>query len=690
MEKRIHGPRISDAVFFGKLVDHSLEGLEGIRAAAEAGDFLLCRKIFATRIRRSLRIELYDQLESPGVQVIFKEIPVDVIAKADRICENYLESCGIGYQFKDVIDWSYNATTDGYVEWTWQLNRHPHWTILALAYRRTGDEKYAKCFSRQFESWVKQAVVPDDSEHCYGNQSLCWRSIETGLRMSGSFPAALHAFYCSPEISDDLLVDFYKSVWEHGNRLEKYHMNFNWLIMEMNGLGHIASMYPELKDSSRWYEFTVETLRTQLQEQVYADGMHGENSSIYHYIVIANYMDVLRTAKIYGKPMPGDIYDGVEKMLEVIVKIAQPNGMTPDLGDGHGADVSEMVRAYIKDFPQNQLLRWAASKGREGRKPEYTSVVLPYSGLAVLRTGWKDTDFYACFDGGPFGLCHQHQDKLNLAVYANGRPVIQECGTYAYDTSPMRRYAISTRGHNTARVNGMDQNRVRNILPEWSEMKCLSGIRTKFCSDYDYVSAIYEEGYSNEYGETAFQPAITPDGRLQDKDGRIVLQAELSSLYMGASHERGVMLVKKMEKELAPFLLVFDRFRSEDINDYEILWHFNTDAVAIQENAVSAEDFCIKWTETCSEYQGISLVRGIMYPECQGWRANSMLQGQYTPIWTVKTMLHGGSIRIVTLLYPDTDKNCPVRKIMASPDVESRNVTLLLESGKNIEFSEPL
>lgn len=690
MDYHVMGPCVSDELFFTELVDTSLPGMEGMEVAAREGDYAKCRKIFGNRIRTYLRPELFGKLPERGMESLLKG-EEQLLSAADKICGNELTSCGITYPFGDNIDWTYNASPDGYVEWTWQLNRHYHWITLANAYRQTGDEKYARCFVKQFESWVHQAVAPDRDQVCYGNETLCWRSIEIGLRLSGSFPAALHGFYLSEAVTDDVLVDFYKSVWEHGKRLEKYHSRFNWLIMEMNGLGHCALLCPELKDSGRWYDYVVKTLRKELKEDTYADGFQSELSTVYQYIVISNYMEVMKAAEIYGRPMPKDLYDGVEKMLEVLVKLAKPDMETPDIGDGHAMPLTQITGAYAADFPKNQILQWAASGKKNGQKPEYTSVVLPYSGFAVLRTGWEPGDLYACFDAGPFGSCHQHQDKLNLVVYANGRFVMPECGTYAYDTSAMRRYAISTRGHNTARVNGLDQNRQRFCLDNPEEMERHSGIRTLLSEEMDYASGIYEDGYGNDYLETAFQAAVTEDGRQQDKDGNLLPEPSfIPPLYTRATHRRGVMLVKKPPVGMKPFLLVFDQFDSQDENDYEILWHLDSDTIHLKDGMADTGDFTVMTAGHHKDSGGLEAVRGAWYPECQGWRANTMTQGAYRPVWTLKNLLHGSRMETVTLLYPASSDACPVSCLETQNTEAGQKVTLSLKDGSILVYQEPV
>ncbi len=143
---------------------------------------------------------------------------------AERVLKLELISCGVAHQFEDDVDWFSNPTFNKYKEWTWQL--------LGEQYQATGDERYAEGFVRLFNSWANQAVVPEDEP---GPATRCWRTIETGIRMGQTWPRALHYFINSPHFTDDVLVDWYKSLWEHGWRLRNFHWRYNWLIENGHG-----------------------------------------------------------------------------------------------------------------------------------------------------------------------------------------------------------------------------------------------------------------------------------------------------------------------------------------------------------------------------------------------------------------------------------------------------------------------
>ena len=67
----------------------------------------------------------------------------ELIARAELVLDYDLEWSGIPPEINEVgeIDWQRNILQNR--EWLFRINRHGWWTLLGLAYQRTGDERFA-------------------------------------------------------------------------------------------------------------------------------------------------------------------------------------------------------------------------------------------------------------------------------------------------------------------------------------------------------------------------------------------------------------------------------------------------------------------------------------------------------------------------------------------------------------------
>lgn len=655
------GPRITDSNFFQK-IDTTRPGLKDIPAVVAAGDFALARKLFAAEVRASLQPERFFKTEREFRGAHFMKDGETALQAAERIVRGELISCSTPFRFTGKVDWFSNPTFNQYKEWTWQLSRHPEWAILAECYRASGDERYAESFVGYFESWVHQALVPENAD---GGDTLCWRTIEAGIRMGGVWQWVLHSFYRSPHFTDDVLVDWYKSVWEHGWRLRNFHRTGNWLIMEMNGLAQVGILYPQFKESPAWKAYAFERMAEELDAQIYPDGWQVELSTGYHQVDIHNYQWLIDVCRAYAEPIPPAFLVVMERMHAVNVLMMMPDGRLPDLNDGGWHAVADLMKSAVVDYPARLDFLWVATGGAQGCPPEATSVAFEDAGYYISRSGWEPDAFWVLLDAGHFGYGHQHEDKLNLLLHAYGRLLLTEGGNYAYDSSEMRRYVLSTRAHNTIRVDGQDQNRRINYQRETFDVRQPSDGHLSISTAVDVIEGVYDEGY----------------GVLADLKVR---------------HERRVFAFKQGMGALGPFAVVIDRLIPADAEPHrvQLLWHFNTDTVTVNAGMVCSSDVGLpNLAVVPAQETGLTLrmISGQAEPEWQGWKSiKNCQQGEFVP---TPTALYEGVItgptRLVTLLYPiPVGGTCPVSGVRAGRDVEATRIEILLANGEKVVLKE--
>jgi len=681
------GPRLSDADFFGKIgkigsIDTTRPGLEGIPEAVAHGDFAAARQLFAAEVRRCLEPERFLRIQREFRGAHFMKEGETPEQAGERILSGELISCSTPHQFAGEVDWFINPTFNRYKEWTWQLSRHSEWGILAERYRATGDERFAAAFVRYFESWVHQALVPENAD---GGATLCWRTIEAGIRMGGVWQWALHSFYRSPHFTDDVLVDWYKSVWEHGWRLRNFHRTGNWLIMEMNGLAQIGILYPQFLDAPAWKAYAFHRMVEELDAQIYPDGWQVELSTGYHQVDINNYQWLIDVCNVTDEPIPAAFHVSMARMHSVNVLMMMPDGRLPDLNDGGWHEVARLMRSAVKDYPGRADFLWAQTRRAQGQPPAETSHAFPYAGYTVMRSGWEPDAVWAVLDAGHFGYGHQHEDKLSLLLHAYGRLLLTEGGNYAYDASEMRRYVLSTRAHNTIRVDGEDQNRRLSYNRTFFDVTIPSDGSLRITPEYDVAEGFYDEGYG-------------PNADRVVTHRRTVIF--LKPQQVGDSGAPQQVENFGVPSLLGPCLLVIDRLTPADdaLHTYQTLWHLNaaaveTDGLSVRSADPGQPNLALIPSQAAAQPGGmrVRVVSGQETPEFQGWKAiKNHQQGEYAPAptavyeWAVR-----GPARLVTLLYPtQPGETCPVAAVDASSDVAAKEIRVELSGGEVVALDE--
>ncbi len=660
MEEKIIGPKTARKEFFSQHIDLERPEFAGLKEALAADDIAKCEKIFADAMRNNPLREIFIETRRKSLENASPEYIKEIDRKAHELMDYIFYSCGIRHQFTErKIDWTFNPTYNGYMEWPWGFNRHDIGPVASY-YFLTGDEEAAKFYADYMQSWIQQAIAPPIGApgHAVGPgvERVTWRTIEAGIRMKGWF-GHFSTMIGSPNISDKLICDFYTSAYEHGVRLRNDYTTFNWLTMEMNGLINICCACPFIKYVDEWYDFAIRTLIEQLDVQLYADGFQAELSTNYHFVVDLNYVQIIELIERFGREIPDILLKSLEKAFDFYYKIMRPDGRIPDLNDGNEYDVAWRLGLITKYYPENEHYKYFATHGKEGKAPEHLSYPFEWSGAMVMRSGWERDDIWSYMDCSPFGVGHQHEDKLNLLLSAYGKNMLIEGGNYDYDNSDMRRYVISSRSHNTVMLNGKEQNRMKTYRREDMDINKKADLEYKCGDGYESACSHFDEGYGSD--------------------------------LENMTHERKLIFIKDAEKYgLKPFFMVVDRFTAEDSEPrkYEQMWH--TEAIEYTQGA----DFAIGdfgdgvglMFATSDKDAAFVNMKGQYEPYYQGWyKILPCGPHEHRPINTpVLVGSFEGKKRVVTVLYPYNEGENNLISIEASADFDALELTLNCKNGK--------
>ena len=550
---------------------------------------------------------------------------------ADMILEGYVFSVGQLYCFPNgIIDWTYNATYNKYVEFSYHLQYHNELRYLAEAYANTGDDKYAKRFDYMINSWTEQAICPEN-ESGFEAKPL-WRTIEAGGRMAHSWPYAITQFSESDAVSDSTWVNIFRSVCDHGHRLTKNNTqkaHNNWIINEMIGLTTMGVMYPFMKDMDHWRNTAISIMENELSVQVQPDSMQIELTTGYHGGIIGNYKKAGKILEHYGYAVPNSFSDGIKLLYSMYYRIGRPDRRTPGLNDGSEADVVKFSKMASETFPDDEQFKYFATDGKEGCEPPFKSLIFENSGFVVMRTGWEKNAIWAMLDAGPEGAAHMHEDKLAFQLSAYGANMLADLGTYAYDTSDMRRYCVSSYCHNTGLVDGMGQNRAKTHVWNDPHPTYIRDFGYSFSEDYEVAEGYYDQGYGD---------ALTP-----------------------VRHERKVIFFKKGLGQAKPFFVLLDNFEAQDEKEhlYEILFHYPSIPVSANGHAVKGSYANgASLTVVSDKYPKIEI--GQYAPRYMGWKPiHGPHEHEHSPSPSVSFAKKGLTSKFATILYPAPDSSAP-------------------------------
>jgi hypothetical protein len=372
-------------------------------------------------------------------------------------------------------------------KYVWELSRHHHTTVLAMAYWLTGDVRYAESATNQIDAW------------CAGNPFLHgvhWSSgIELGVRLI-SFAWVRRLLEDWPEVHScfDDNPKFVECVYQHQwwltRRLSSGSSANNHLIYEGVGIYVAACSMPWFAESASWRVKARDILEREFRKQTFASGINRELGSGYNAFVFEALALCLIEGQLSDDPWPITAWQLAANILSLFGNFADCKGCPPRQGDGDDAqgllldapgfgqsvDLLQLGAAWfgytdclphLEERPLRSWL-WGRTVGpplEVGRKPRSTRNSLAVdAGLVILRSHSNTSnEIYCVFDAGPLGYlsiaAHGHADALAIELRYGGQSILVDPGTFSYTASEVwRNYFRSTAAHNTLVIGGTNQS----------------------------------------------------------------------------------------------------------------------------------------------------------------------------------------------------------------------------------------
>jgi hypothetical protein len=394
-----------------------------------------------------------------------------------NVCSPATFAFDIDYRNRDIA---------GNVKNIWELNRHHHLTLLAVAYALTHKPFYAEEIHHQLESWVIANPVPLGvnwySSLEMSTRLISWVWIERLIRETSQHEKLFGS-------NGILWPSIYWHQWFIYNLRSYGSSSNNHLVGELVGLFVSATVWPFYEESSHWVKVARQGLEKEVSRQTFPSGLNREMAFSYHIYSSELFLLAELEAKRFNIPFSSRYTKWTKRMTEVIPQLIDVGGNIPRFGDEDGGR-----SVHLRPFTSSRLewLYWLGANLNKACIPKIegdmslvaATVGLPKdvpvgashlcektgsfaiedAGLYVLaRNRGTKNEIFSIVDAGPLGFlsiaAHGHADALAFTMSVGGIPIIVDAGTYSYFMDQEERdYFRGTKAHNTVSIDNTDQS----------------------------------------------------------------------------------------------------------------------------------------------------------------------------------------------------------------------------------------
>ena len=374
--------------------------------------------------------------------------------------------------------WSHIADDGGRdIKFVWEPSRFGSVFLLARAYARGADERYAEAFWRLVEDWGA------------GNPPMLgpnWRCGQEASFRVMAWCFGLFAFAGAPATTPARVAGLVAMLAWHAERITANiayarSQKNNHAISEGVGLWTIGLLFPELRLATVWRDAGRAVLEAEAERQIYDDGAYVQHSTNYHRLMLHDYCWAIELGRRNNRPLGEAVLDRVARATHCLAQLVDAgSGGAPALGHNDGALILPLSDCPFDDFRPAVQLAYACVRGqrRYGAGPWDEPAAWLCGGRALSaasgdRSARPAPPFLAPRGGflvleGPesrallrcarFRDRPAHADQLHLDVWWRGENVACDAGTYLYTSGDGWANALAgTRVHNTVLVDGEDQ-----------------------------------------------------------------------------------------------------------------------------------------------------------------------------------------------------------------------------------------
>lgn len=372
-----------------------------------------------------------------GVQQ-FDQIPwhIDFRLKKQNPCADYIFPCDQFYQ-DFLIGVGEGETFSKDIKIPWELSRCQHVLVLAQAFKKTGNNRYAQAFQEHISDWIKNNLF------MLGPNWVC--PMEVGLRALNWIIAA--AYFESVPFEQAFWQDFVSSLYDHmfylENNWEIYDgRTSNHYLSDLVGYLYLCHFFRHFNGMVDKFEWCFAQIVAECEKQVFAEGTSYEGSTAYHRLVTELFVHAYLVARVANLIIPPNFKQKIAYMLEFIDWCIPVNGTLITIGDNDSGCVT------LAGITQEVFVLFSVSQCL-GRKN------FPEFGLSVIKSETLHITLrhHSYQSKQPSG--HFHNDVGSITLAIKGISIFIDPGSYVY--TPSRKWRNNFRSvtaHNTIFLDG--------------------------------------------------------------------------------------------------------------------------------------------------------------------------------------------------------------------------------------------
>jgi hypothetical protein len=370
------------------------------------------------------------------------------------------------------------------IKFIWEPNRFSFVYTLVRAYAASQDERYAEAFWRLILDWA---------EHNPPNSGANWKDgQEIALRLM-AWTFGYYAFFNSPSTTPQHIAQFTTYLAAQAERIYNnidyaISTRSNHTISEAAGLWMVGLLFPELRDSEKYFSLGRQLLEQEASAQIFPDGSYSMYSLNYHRFILQVYLYVIRLSELNQSPISSLISQKVTSSIEFLSQLIDPQtGQMPAYGSNDGALILPLNYCDFTDYrPLLQLgsyisngermfesgawdedIFWLCGESFTAKSAKHAKEKINLGNLRVLSGEsfpdgglylLRNTDSKAIIRCTDFRARPSHADQLHVDLWIHSHNIACDAGTYLYSGEGIWRNGLArTAVHNTVTIDGKDQ-----------------------------------------------------------------------------------------------------------------------------------------------------------------------------------------------------------------------------------------